>query len=175
MLTIIIATTMLQNDKNLTNEINTLKQNKNVAVKIFTQKANAVNYIENLKNKPVATIKSPKAQTLRKKPVYKTLDYSDITGGDYNKGLKYYGRYIYKRTHIRSTELLQKLNIQLPSQLKPLFANNAQGLIDELNKTGGKYKEIAKGIKKLVKKHKLNDLYKFFIGILNGKIPASCG
>ena len=178
MLTIIVAT-MLQGN-NLKNEINTLKQNKDVVIKTFTKKANAINYIKNknLKNKPVVKVKSPKTQTLHKtifKPISKILNYSDIIGGSYNKGFKYYSRFIYRRTHIRSTQLLQKLNIQLPSQLKPLFSNNAQELVNKLNQIGGKYKRIARSVKRIAKKHKLNDLYKFLEGILNGKIPASCG
>ena len=56
MLTIILIATMLQTDKNITNELNTtLIQNKNVVVKTFTKKAGTINYIENLKDKPVIT------------------------------------------------------------------------------------------------------------------------
>ncbi len=91
----------------------------------------------------------------------------------YNKGLKYYGRYVFKKSHIKSTEILGKLNIQTPEQLKPLLKDNAKGLIDALNKAG--YKKAAAGIEKIVKKHKLKDLEDFFMGVLNGKIPASCG
>ena len=158
MLTIII-TTILQNPNNIQNK----KDSKKTVV--FTKKANAINYIKNLKDKPVITIKKP----------VKILDYSDIQGGNYNKGFKYYNRYVYRRTHVKSAKLLQDLNIKTPEQLKLLFANNAQVLIKVLDKKGGKYKEVAKNINPIIRKHKLNDLYKFFIGILNGKIPASCG
>lgn len=171
MLTTILIATMLQSDKNITNKLNTLKQNKDVVVKTFTKKANAVNYIENLKDKPVVMVKRTQTQSLQK-----PLNYSDIVGGSYNKGLKYYGRYIYRKIHIRSTTLLYKiLNVQMPNQLKPLFANNAQGLIKKLQKKGNIYDDFVNGIKKIRRMHKLNDLYQFFIGILNGKIPASCG
>ena len=91
----------------------------------------------------------------------------------YNKGFKYYSRYIYRTSHVRSTAILSNLGIQLPSQLKPLFKDNAKPLIEKLNKAG--YKKVAKGIEKIAKKHKLKDLEDFFIGVLNGKIPASCG
>ena len=91
----------------------------------------------------------------------------------YNKGLKYYGKYVYRKSHIRSTEILGKLGITTPEQLKPLLQNNAKGLIEALKKAG--YKKAAAGIEKIVKKHKLKDLEDFFMGVLNGKIPASCG
>ena len=91
----------------------------------------------------------------------------------YNKGLKYYGRYVYRTSHVKSTQILSKLGITTPDQLKPLLKDNAKGLIDKLNKAG--YKKVAKGIEKIVKKHKLKDLEDLFIGVLNGKIPASCG
>jgi len=91
----------------------------------------------------------------------------------YNKGFKYYSRYIYRTSHVRSTVILPKIGVQLPSQLKPLFKDNAKPLIEKLNKAG--YKKVAKGVEKIAKKHKLKDLEDFLIGILNGKIPASCG
>ena len=91
----------------------------------------------------------------------------------YNKGLKYYGKYVYRKSHIRSTAILGKLGITTPEQLKPLLQNNAKGLIEALKKAG--YKKAAAGIEKIVKKHKLKDLEDFFMGVLNGKIPASCG
>ena len=91
----------------------------------------------------------------------------------YNKGFKYYSKYVFRTSHIKSTQILGKLGIQTAEQLKPLLKDNAKGLIDKLNKAG--YKKAAKGIEKIVKKHKLKDLEDFFMGVLNGKIPASCG
>ena len=164
MMNIIIAT-VLQSNANIAKDIAILKQD-NVIVKTFTNKTDATHYIENLKTQPFVTVK--KTQSLKK-----PLDYSDITGGSYNKGFKYYSRYIYRTSHIRSTEILSKIGVQLPSQLKILFGNNAQGLIAKLNQAG--FKKVTKGVKKIARIHKLNDLYKFLVGILNGKIPASCG
>ena len=93
--------------------------------------------------------------------------------GSYNKGFKFYGRYVYRKTHIRSTKLLKDLNIQLPSQLEVLFDNNAKPFIKKLKEKG--YNKVAKGIERIIKKGHIQDLYKFLKGILNGKIPASCG
>jgi hypothetical protein len=91
---------------------------------------------------------------------------------DYNKGFKYYNKYIKKKTHVKSTQLIKILGVQTTDELKALFADNAKGLIEKL-KAAGK-EDVAAGVEKIVKKHKLKDLEDFLIGIMNGKIPAGC-
>jgi len=92
---------------------------------------------------------------------------------DYNKGFKYYSKFIKRSTHIKAPQFIKILGVQTPDELKALFANNGKGLIEKLNATG--HKKAAKAVEKIIKKHKLKDLEDFLIGILNGKIPAGCG
>ena len=92
--------------------------------------------------------------------------------GNYNKGLKYYNRYIFRKSKVKSTEFLSILNIKNKTQLD-LYFENPKMIVLKLNKLG--YKNVSKGIEEIEKKHKLGDLYNFFKGVLNGKIPASCG
>ena len=92
---------------------------------------------------------------------------------DYNKGYKYYDKIIKRKTHIKAPQFIKILGVQTPDELEELFANNGKGLIEKLNASG--HKKAAKAVEKIIKKHKLNDLKDFLIGIMNGKIPAGCG
>lgn len=91
---------------------------------------------------------------------------------DYNKGFRYYKRYITHRTHIKATKMVQILGVQTPSQLKALFKDDAKPLIQLLEKKG--YKKAAKIIEKYFahNKRRLKDLEDFLVGIVEGKIPA---
>jgi hypothetical protein len=91
---------------------------------------------------------------------------------DYNKGFKYYNKMIKKKAHLKSTQMLKVLGVKTSAELEKLFANNAKGLIAALKAAG--QDKAAKGVEKIVKKHKLKDLKDFLVGIMNGKIPAGC-
>jgi len=92
---------------------------------------------------------------------------------DYNKGVKYYNRYVKNKTGLKSLTLIKKLNIKTADQLDKLLANHAKGLIEALKKAGDA--KSAAGIAKIAKsKKKLKDLRDFLIGIMNGKLPAGC-
>jgi len=89
---------------------------------------------------------------------------------DYSKGFKYYSKYVKRASHVKGTEFLKIAGIKTPQDVKALFKDNAKGLIATL-KAKGQVK-AAKAIEKIVKKHKLNDLEDFMLGMANGKIPA---
>ena len=91
---------------------------------------------------------------------------------DYNKGFKFYQKYIKKPTKITSTKFIKELNISTEKDINLLLENNADLLIKKL-KENNQTKAI-KGIKKIIKKHKLKDLNDFIKGIYEGKIPAGC-
>jgi hypothetical protein len=91
---------------------------------------------------------------------------------DYNKGFKYFNKYVKKSSGVTSTAFLKKIDIEDPDDLDALFANNAKGLIEAANKAG--LPKVAKGLEKIVKKHKTKDVEDFLKGILNGKVPAGC-
>ena len=91
---------------------------------------------------------------------------------DYNKGFKYYNKMVKKKSKLKSSQMLKLLNIKTAAQLEKLLDNNAAGLIAALEEQG--QDKAAAGIKKIVKKKKLQDLKDFLIGIMNGKIPAGC-
>ncbi len=93
-----------------------------------------------------------------------------VAMADYNKGLKYFQRYIKKAHKIKSPDLLKKIGVKTPDDLNALFKDNAKHLIEKLKAAG--LKDEAKGVEKIAKKHKLKDLKDFFIGVLNGKLPA---
>ena len=95
-----------------------------------------------------------------------------VAMADYNKGYKYYNKLVLKKSHLKSKKMLDLLGIKSPAQLEKLLDNNAKGLIAALKAKG--QDKAAAGVAKIVKKHKLNDLKDFLIGILNGKIPAGC-
>jgi hypothetical protein len=91
---------------------------------------------------------------------------------DYNKGFKYYNKYIKKKSKLKSKAMIDLLGVKTSSDLEKLLDNNAAGLISALKAKG--QDKAAAGVEKVVKKHKLNDLKDFLIGIMNGKIPAGC-
>jgi hypothetical protein len=89
---------------------------------------------------------------------------------DYNKGYKYYQKYVNRASHIKGTDFLKLIGAKTPDDINALFKNNAKPLISLLEKKG--QKKAVKAIEKIVKKHKLNDLKDFLVGMVNGKIPA---
>jgi membrane-anchored protein YejM (alkaline phosphatase superfamily) len=91
---------------------------------------------------------------------------------DYNKGYKYFQKYVKKASGIKGTDFLKVAGIKTPDQVDELLKDNAKGLIEKLKKDG--HKKAAKAIEKIVKKHKLNDLKDFLKGMTEGKIPAGC-
>ena len=91
---------------------------------------------------------------------------------DYNKGFKYYNKYVKKSSHIKSTQLIKMLGVNTPDELKALFKDNGKGLIEKLKASGNE--KAVKGIEKIIKKKKLKDVEDFLIGIMNGKVPAGC-
>jgi hypothetical protein len=91
---------------------------------------------------------------------------------DYDKGYKYYTKYIKKKSGLKSTQLIQVLGVKTVDDLKALFADNGKPLVEKL-KAAGKEK-AAEGVEKIIKKGKLQDLEDFLIGIMEGKIPAGC-
>ena len=93
-----------------------------------------------------------------------------VATADYDKGLKYYKKYVMKKSGIKGSELIETLKIKTPQEVKALLKDNAKLLIEKLEKLGKK--EAAEGIKKIAKKKKLKDLEDFLVGIVNGKIPA---
>jgi len=95
---------------------------------------------------------------------------ASVAMADYNKGYKYYQKYVKKSSGIKGTDFLKVIGVNTPDQLTPLLKDNAKPLIEKLEKSG--HKKAAKAVEKIVKKHKLNDLKDFLVGMLNGKIPA---
>ncbi len=91
---------------------------------------------------------------------------------DYNKGFKYYQRYITHRAHLKATQFVKVLGVQTPDQLKALFKDNAKPLIEKLEKAGQKKAAEIVSKKFAKSKSKLKDLEDFLVGIVNGKIPA---
>jgi hypothetical protein len=91
---------------------------------------------------------------------------------DYNKGFKYFNKYVKKPSGVTSSAFIKKIGIEEADDLEPLFKDNAKGLIEAAKKAG--LPKVAKGIEKVVKKHKLKDVKDFLIGIANGKVPAGC-
>ena len=97
---------------------------------------------------------------------------ASVAMADYNKGFKYYNKYIKKKAHLKSTKLLEVLGVKSVDDLKALFKDNAKPLIEKLKAAG--QDKAAAGVEKIVKKGKLKDLEDFLIGIKQGKIPAGC-
>ena len=91
---------------------------------------------------------------------------------DYNKGFKYYQKYIKKPTKITLIKFINDLNITSEKNIDSLFENNAELLIKKLKENN--QAKVIKGVKKIIKKHKLNDLKDFIKGIYEGKIPSGC-
>ena len=90
---------------------------------------------------------------------------------DYNKGYKYYNKYVKKKSKVKSKQLLDALGVKSVDELKALFKDNGKPLVEKVEKINPK---AAKGIEKIIKKGKLKDLEDFLIGIMQGKIPAGC-
>jgi len=91
---------------------------------------------------------------------------------DYNKGFKYYNKYVKKKSGIKSTQLIKILGVKSIDELDALFKNNGKPLVEKL-KAAGKDK-AAKAMEKVIKKGKLKDVHDFLKGIMEGKIPAGC-
>jgi len=91
---------------------------------------------------------------------------------DYNKGFKYYNKYVKKKSGVKSTELIKMLGVKSIDELNKLFENNGKGLVEKLKAAGNE--KAAKAMEKVIKKGKLNDVHDFLKGIMEGKIPAGC-
>ena len=94
-----------------------------------------------------------------------------VAMADYNKGFKYYNKYVKRKAHIKSTQFIKELGVQSVDELKALFKDNGKPLVEKLEQTNPK---AAEGVKKIIKKGKLQDLEDFLVGIMEGKIPAGC-
>jgi len=97
---------------------------------------------------------------------------ASVAMADYNKGFKYYNKYVKKKSHLKSTDLVKILGVNSVDELKALFKDNGKPLVEKLKAAG--YDKAAKGIEKIIKKKKLKDLEDFLVGIMEGKIPAGC-
>ena len=93
-----------------------------------------------------------------------------VATADYDKGYKYYKKYVTKKSGIKGSDFVKIIGVKTPEEVKALLKDNAKPLIEKLEKLGEK--KAAEGIKKIVKKKKLKDLEDFLVGIVNGKIPA---
>jgi len=90
-----------------------------------------------------------------------------VAMADYNKGFKYYKRYVTNTSHVTATQFIKKLNVQSVDQLNAIIDNKAK--FEKVLKEIG---VPSKKIKKIIKKKK--DIRDFLDGIMNGKIPAGC-
>jgi len=99
--------------------------------------------------------------------------------GNYNKGFKYYKRYL-KKYLGKSSDFLKKAQLNTKEKiaefLAPLMNKDIKKFEQNLKKYGFKVdKKFKKKIKRIVKnKKKIEDIFAFLVGILNGKIPAGC-
>jgi len=118
--------------------------------------------------------KTSKSITLKTYKVEKTFSKSELfePQGNYDKGYKYYIRYILKPSKIKVTDFIKIIRVKNNNDLDKLFANNAKKLIEKLKEE--KQFIAIKGIETIIKKRKLNDLKAFLKGVLAGKVPASC-
>ena len=98
---------------------------------------------------------------------------TSVALADYNKGFKYYTKYIKRKAHIKAPQFIKILGVNSVDELKALFKDNGKPLVEKLKATG--HEKAAKEVEKIIKKHKLKDLEDFLVGIMNGKIPAGCG
>jgi hypothetical protein len=96
---------------------------------------------------------------------------ASVAMADYNKGFKYYNKYVKKKSHIKSTQFIKALGVNTIDELKALFKDNGKALVEKAKQIDSK---AAKGIEKIIKKGKLKDLEDFLVGIMQGKIPAGC-
>jgi D-alanyl-D-alanine carboxypeptidase len=65
---------------------------------------------------------------------------------DYNKGYKYYNKFIKKKTKIKGTKFLKIIEAKTPEDIDALFKDNAKPLISLLEK------KVKKKLPKLLKK-----------------------
>ena len=98
---------------------------------------------------------------------------TSVALADYNKGYKYYSKYIKAKAHIKAPQFIKILGVNSVDELKALFKDNGKPLVEKLKATG--HEKAAEEVEKIIKKHKLKDLEDFLVGIMNGKIPAGCG
>jgi len=112
--------------------------------------------------------------TLKTYKVKQTLSVSELLEkkGDYSQGYKYYTKYILKPAKIKVTDFVKIIGAKTNEDLDKLFANNGEKLLKVLKDQ--KQFIAIEGIKKIIKKDKLNDLKAFLKGVLAGKVPASC-
>jgi hypothetical protein len=96
---------------------------------------------------------------------------ASVAMADYNKGFKYYNKYVKRKAHLKSTQFIKALGVKTVDELKALFKDNGKPLLEKAKKINPK---AAKGIEKIIKKGKLKDLEDFLVGIMQGKIPAGC-
>ena len=118
--------------------------------------------------------KTPKSLTLKTYKVERTFAKSELfeKKGDYSQGYKYYTKYILKPSQIKVTDFVKIIGAKTDEDLDTLFADNGKKLIEVLKDQ--KQFIAIKGIEKIIKKGKLNDLKAFLKGVLAGKVPASC-
>jgi len=118
--------------------------------------------------------KTQKSVTLKTYKVEQTLSVSEllVKEGDYSQGYKYYTKYILKPSQIKVTDFVKIIGAKTDKDLDELFANNAEKLIRVLKEQ--KQFIALKGLEKIIKKERLNDLKAFLKGVLAGKVPASC-
>jgi hypothetical protein len=135
--------------------------------------------IDDLKNSNESIIilrvyKTNKSITLKTYKVQQTFAKSELfeKKGDYNQGYKYYTKFILQPSNIKVTDFVKIIGAKTPEDLNTLFANNGKKLIEVLKEE--KQFIAIKGIEKIIKKGRLNDLKAFLKGVLAGKIPASC-
>ena len=93
-----------------------------------------------------------------------------VAMADYDKGYKYYKKYVIKKSGIKGSDFVKIVGMKTPQDVKALLKDNAKPLIKKLEQLGKKEAVVA--IKKIAKKKKLKDLEDFLVGIVNGKIPA---
>ena len=118
--------------------------------------------------------KTPKSITLKTYKVEQTFATSQLfeKKGDYNQGYKYYTKYILKPSQIKVTDFVKIIGAKTNEDLDKLFADNGKKLIEILKEQ--KQFIAIKGLEKIIKKGRLNDLKEFLKGVLAGKVPASC-
>jgi hypothetical protein len=90
---------------------------------------------------------------------------------DYNKGYKYFNKYVKAKAGIKGTDFIKMLEIKSPDDVDALFKDGGKPLVEKLEKLNKK--KAAKYVKKILKKH-ANDLKDFLKGMAAGKIPAGC-
>jgi len=117
-------------------------------------------------------IETNSSKLLKTEKIQKAVLNPEYQKGDYNKGFKYYKKYLKK--YIGPTpKFLKSIEIENVDQLNEAFANNAEKFKKAILQNK-KYVKAFSKIKKMEKKHQLKDLYQFFKGVLEGKIPAGC-